>query len=257
MSMVSVENVSRSFGGIKALDNCSLEVPKGQITGLIGPNGAGKSTLIESICGGLKPDSGRIIFDGTDITGWNRARIARLGLARTFQIARPFAGVPVIENVINGRMRQRSESVWRALLSTGWQREEEDLRRQADELLQRVGLINHRDAQGYALSGGQLKLLELARAMMAQPKLLLLDEPMAGVNPKLASQLAEHVIAMKNANMTVLVIEHNLRFVDRVCDSVIVMAEGRVLTQGAFDDVRKNKQVMSVYLGESVERVTG
>ncbi len=257
MSIVSVQHVSKTFGGVKAVDDCSLEVPEGQITGLIGPNGAGKSTLIEMICGGLRPDSGKILFDGVDITGWNRARVARHGLGRTFQIPRPFGKVPVIENVMAGRAPQKGETFWRALLNVGWHSEERELRLQADELLHQTGLAGRRDALGFQLSGGQLKLLELAKARMAAPRLLLLDEPIAGVNPKLAGELAEHVLAMKQANITILVVEHNLRFVDQVCDSVIVMAAGRVLIEGKLNDVRKNKQVMSVYLGETAEGVTG
>lgn len=250
-NILSIRDVSRSFGGIKAINHCSMEIEEGKITGIIGPNGAGKSTLISVICGILRPDSGRIIFDDQDITGWHPARIAQRGLARTFQIARPLPDVPLIENVIIGHMHQRGESFWKALVPGLWKKEEEALRQRAADLLHEVRLGERREGAGYALSGGEQKLLEFTRAKMAMPKLLLLDEPIAGVNPRLIGEMADYVLAMKQASMTIVVVEHNLRFVDQICDKVIVMAEGTVLVQGSMEEIRHNEDVIRVYLGGS------
>lgn len=249
MTLLSVERVSKAFGGVKAVDGCSFAVEEGTVTGLIGPNGAGKSTAIEMICGGQKANSGKIVFDGQDITGFPRHKVASRGLVRTFQIARPFAQLPLMENVLIGRPNQLGEAVGLALFPPAWRREEDMLRREADSLLTRVGLNTRRDAMGSELSGGQQKLLEMARALMAKPKLLLLDEPIAGVNPMLAEVIANIILQLKKEGITILVVEHNLQFVTKVCDHVIVMAEGKVLTSGSMEEVRANREVVQAYLG--------
>ena len=250
-ALIEVRNVSKSFGGVQAVRSCSLEVETGTITGLIGPNGAGKTTMLEMIAGGLTPDSGDIAFNGVDIAGAGRTRIARLGMVRTFQMARPLATMPVLENVIIGHGQQIGEMPTR-LFSRAWRRQETELRNRAEECLEVVGLADKQDHLGGQLSGGQQKLLDMARLMMAQPRMVLLDEPIAGVNPRLAEDLARVIHQLRERGITVLVVEHNLHFVDRTCDEVIVMAEGTVLVRGRLDEVRRDRRVVDAYLGVGV-----
>lgn len=249
--LIEVKEVSRSFGGVQAVRTCSMDVEANQITGLIGPNGAGKTTMLEMLAGGLKPDSGSVTFDGHDIAGVGRTRVARLGIVRTFQMARPLASMPVLENVIIGHQPQTGESLLK-VFTRAWRTQETELRERAEECLEAVGLAAKRNLLGGELSGGQQKLLEMARLLMAQPRMVLLDEPIAGVNPRLAEELARVIRGMKDRGITVLVVEHNLNFVDRTCDHVIVMAEGTVLTRGTLSDVRKDRRVIDAYLGVAV-----
>jgi ABC-type branched-subunit amino acid transport system ATPase component len=249
--ILRVEHVTHSFGGVKAVDDCSLTVPVGKITALIGPNGAGKSTLI-NVVSGFYPSQkhGSIVFDGQDITRWPPYRRARAGLIRTFQISRGYGGMTVLENMMVPPHGQAGEQLLNAIFRPGLVRSQEQaILAKALELLNTFGLYDKRDEYAGNLSGGQKRLLEMSRALMADPKLLLLDEPMAGVNPALADQLAQHIVELRKTGVTFLLIEHNLGIVDQICDHVIVMASGRALTTGTMAQVRANQEVISAYLG--------
>ena len=249
--MLTVEGVSKRFGGLWAVRDCSFTVEEGTITGLIGPNGAGKTTLFHLISGFLRPDRGRIAFRGEDITGHAPFRLFRKGLYRTFQIPRVFPEMTVLENLMLVPEGQCGEHLWNPLFRPRRVRaQEEALRERAQEVLEFVGLVHLAGALAGTLSGGQKKLLELARALMAFPKLVLLDEPGAGVNPTLMNRLADRIREMVHQlGVTVLLIEHDMDLVMSLCDPVIVMSEGRVLTQGAPAAVRADPRVIEAYLG--------
>ncbi|HEY7608287.1 MAG TPA: ABC transporter ATP-binding protein [Alphaproteobacteria bacterium] len=249
--MISVEHVSMSFGGIRAVQDCSLEVAKGSITGLIGPNGAGKTTLFNIIAGLYRPTAGRVLLDGGDVTGKKPHELFHLGLARTFQIAQEFAHMPVIENLMLVPARQSGESLLSACFAWGRVREEEGkLRKRAESVIDflRLGAVKYERAGN--LSGGQKKLLELGRVMMADPKVVLLDEVGAGVNRTLLAELASDIERLNREHgYTFFVIEHDMDLIARLCDPVIVMAAGRVLTQGRMSDIRKDARVIEAYFG--------
>jgi ABC-type branched-subunit amino acid transport system ATPase component len=243
--MLRVEGVVRAFDGVRAVDGATLAVEQGSITGLIGPNGAGKSTLFNCVSGFLRPDAGRVLLEGRRIDRRAPHRIARAGLVRTFQTPRALARMTVLENVVLGTPRHPGER----LGGRGARREHEALAR-ARELLALVRLEGHADALAGTLSGGQRKLLDLVRALMAEPRLLLLDEPMAGVSPTVRVQLLEHILALRErAGLTFLIVEHDLDFVMRASDRVIVMADGRVIAEGTPDEVRADARVVDAYLG--------
>jgi branched-chain amino acid transport system ATP-binding protein/neutral amino acid transport system ATP-binding protein len=250
MGLLSVTGIRRSFYGVVALAGVDLTVRAGTITGLIGPNGAGKTTLFNVISGLLAPDAGTIAFDGRDITGWRPDRITAAGLVRTFQIARGFPRLSVRENLMLYAPDQPGEGVGQALLRGGASAaRERALSDAAARLAERLALDRVLDAPASELSGGQKKLLELGRALMAQPRLVLLDEPAAGVNPTLAATLAEHIRALAREGTTFLVIEHDMALVRQLCDPVIVMTEGRHLIEGSFAAVRADRRVQEAYLG--------
>ena len=249
--MISVSHVSKSFGGIRAVRDCSLEVGKGSVTGLIGPNGAGKSTLFNIIAGVMAPDSGTITLDGEDVTGWPAHKLFHRGLARTFQIAQEFSRMTVIENLMAVPPKQSGENLLRAWFT--WNRvvhEEAALRDRAREVLGQLRLTHLEKEYAGNLSGGQKKLLELGRTMMIQPKVVLLDELGAGVNRTLLGELAGEIERLnRDHGYTFFVIEHDMDLIARLCQPVIVMAEGTVLTQGSMADVRRNEAVIEAYLG--------
>jgi neutral amino acid transport system ATP-binding protein len=243
--MLVVEGVVRTFGGVRAVDGATLAVERGSITGLIGPNGAGKSTLFNCVSGFLRADSGRVLLEGRRIDRRAPHRIARAGLVRTFQTPRALARMTVLENVVLGTPRHPGER-----LGGRGARREREARERAAELLALVRLDGHADALAGTLSGGQRKLLDLVRALMAEPRLLLLDEPMAGVNPAVRVQLLEHILDLRErAGLTFLIVEHDLDFVMRASDRVIVMADGRVIAEGTPDEVRADARVVDAYLG--------
>jgi ABC-type branched-subunit amino acid transport system ATPase component len=249
-AILQVEHVTHAFGGVNAVDDCSLAVPAGMITALIGPNGAGKSTLINVVSGFYPHQKGRVIFDGTDISRWAPHRRGRHGLIRTFQISRGYGGMTVLENMMVPPQRQVGESLVNAIFRPKLVAEDEKQHlAKALDLLDTFGLYEKRDEYARNLSGGQKRLLEMARALMADPKLLLLDEPMAGVNPALADQLARHIVELRGTGLTFLLVEHNLGIVDQICDHVIVMANGRALATGTMVQVRANQAVVQAYLG--------
>jgi branched-chain amino acid transport system ATP-binding protein len=248
--VLEVEGLTRRFGGHRAVDGVSFRVRPGSITGLIGPNGAGKTTMFNLIAGALRPTSGRIALGDTRLDGRPPHRVLRAGVARTFQIPRPFPAMTVLENVMLAGQDQPGERFW----ANWWQpgavgESERALRRRARDLIDFVGLSDLAGAPARVLSGGQRKLLELARALITSPRVLLLDEPAAGVNPALVEAIAERIAALHRQGLTVLMIEHNLDLVMRLCRPVLVMAAGRLLLEGEPEAVRADPRVLEAYLG--------
>jgi branched-chain amino acid transport system ATP-binding protein len=252
--MLNVRDIVKSFGGVRAVDGVGFGVARGAIVGLIGPNGAGKTTLFNCLAGAARSDSGVIELDGVRIDGLAPDRIFALGLARTFQIPRPFPEMSVLENVMLAAKDQSGETFWRNWLMPGRVAADERYNRaQAMHWIEFVGLQDLAMRPARILSGGQRKLLELARAMVAEPKLVLLDEPAAGVAPRLLEAIMERIADLNRRGVTFLLIEHNLDMVMRLCGHVLVMAQGRVLTEGAPDAVRADPRVVEAYLGGAPE----
>ncbi|HZS85074.1 MAG TPA: ABC transporter ATP-binding protein [Stellaceae bacterium] len=250
MALLEITGLRRSFYGIAALSGVDLAVESGSITGLIGPNGAGKTTLFNCVSGIVPPQGGRVVFDGADITGWRPDRIARRGLVRTFQIARGFPGLTVMENLLLYGPDQPGERLLPALCRlAAARRREEELRERARAIAARLALDRVLDNPASALSGGQKKLLEIGRALMTEPKLVLLDEPIAGVNPALAEEIGAHLRRLLADGLTFLVIEHHMDMIARLCHPVIVMAEGRTLAQGSFAEIAARGEVQEAYMG--------
>lgn len=258
-SILVVENLVKSFGGVAAVNNCSFEVRRGSITGLIGPNGAGKSTVVNLISGALKPDSGKVLFNDEVISGKAPYEIGNRGLIRTFQISREFPDMTVLENLVVAARNQSGEKLINVLFrpSLG-RREEQKIVDKALLTLDTFGLYPLRNEYAGNLSGGQKRLLELARGIMAEPELLLLDEPMAGVNPALIERLGEHILELnKTLGITFVLVEHNLEIVEEICQEVIVVALGSTLAVGTMADLRKNPAVVEAYLGGDVHERVG
>lgn len=250
MSLLTVNGVERSFYGVHALSGVNLEVAAGRITGLIGPNGAGKTTLFNCITGVIPPDKGRIVFDGRDITGLRPDQITQTGLVRTFQIARGLPRLSVLENLLLYGTRQPGEKAVSAVFNPGAARQrEEELMARAVAIARRLNLMHVIRNPASDLSGGQKKLLEIGRALMTEPKLILLDEPVAGVNPTLAKEIGTHLKSLIADGISILLIEHHMDMVARLCDHVIVLAEGRHLAEGTFDEVASNEDVQLAYMG--------
>jgi len=248
--MLKVNNLEKHFGGVKALQGCTLEVREGSITGLIGPNGAGKTTLFNVISGILKPDRGEITFQGKKIDGSPPYQIARLGLLRTFQISRGLRHMTVLENLMlypQAQIGEGLKNIW--LLWKRIKTQEKVLKEKALHILEFVNLAHLRDAYAQELSGGQKKLLELARVLMAEPKIILLDEPGAGVNPALMKDLVARILRLKEQGMTFLLVEHDMDLVLSLCRPVIVMTQGKKLTEGSFEEIQKDPRVLEAYLG--------
>ena len=249
-ALLEVRALARSFYGVVALDGVDLDVHAGTVTGLIGPNGAGKTTLFNCVTGVIPPEHGRVRFDGDDVTAWAPDRITRRGLVRTFQIARGFPRLSVRENLMLYGVRQPGEILWNALTRPPTvSHREAELSARAEVVARRLNLTRVLDDPAAALSGGQKKLLELGRALMTDPKLVLLDEPIAGVNPALAEELAAHLAALRAEGLTFLIIEHHLDMIARLCNPVIVMAEGHHLAQGTFAEVAADERVQEAYMG--------
>jgi len=248
--LLAVEGVSKSFGGHQAVDGVSFSLQAGCIGGLIGPNGAGKSTLFNCVAGFLKPSGGRIFLDGRDVTGLAACDVFAAGLARTFQIPRPFPEMSVLENVMVAGSAQAGEQFWNNWLRPGLVRAQEKQNREAARhWIDFVGLSELEQKQARILSGGQRKLLELARAMVSRPKLVLLDEPGAGVNPVLLDQIVDKVTALNREGTTFLIIEHNMDLVASLCQPVMVMAAGKLLMSGDAGAVLSDARVVEAYLG--------
>ncbi len=250
-AILDVRDVTRAFGGVKAVDDCSLSVRRGTITGLIGPNGAGKTTLFNLITGFLKPTSGEIAFDGERIDGLPPQDIVARGLVRTFQVPRELKSMTVLENLVLVPRRQAGERIWNSwFLPWRVQRQENEIIDRAIAVLEYVDLIHLRDEYAANLSGGQKKLLEFARTLMADPKMILLDEPGAGVNRALLKKLTGYIEELcHERGVTFFIIEHDMDLVARLCNPVIVMSEGRRIAEGTPDEVRSNEQVLEAYLG--------
>jgi ABC-type branched-subunit amino acid transport system ATPase component len=247
--LLVVDDLHRSFGGVHAVAGASFTVRAGTITGLIGPNGAGKSTVMSLIGGQLRPTSGRVLFQGAEVSRQRPHRVAERGVIRTFQTANLFGRMTVIENLLLGAPTWRGESVTAALLGKwSWRAGEERVVEQAREVLARFQMEHTGQEYAANLSGGQKRIVEIMRALMARPQLLLLDEPMAGVNPALAGRIADHLGELRSEDITMLMVEHELAVVERICDPVIVMAQGRVLAEGSMADLRANREVVNAYL---------
>lgn len=250
LPILSVINVSKGFGGVRAVDGCSLEVQPGTVTGLIGPNGAGKSTLFNIIIGLYPPDSGQVCFEDARIDGLPPHRIVRLGLSKTFQIPREFRNLTVLENLLVAFSPRNGERL-RDLFFRPWEvrRELDAAIDRAEKVLETVGLRSLRDEYARNLSGGQKKLLELARALMAGPRMVLLDEPVAGVNPVLTNRLLEIIEGLRDQGTTFFLIEHDMDVVMRHCDHIVVLHQGRRLAEGKPEEVRADPRVVESYLG--------
>jgi len=246
--LLTVSGLTRSFYGVQALRGVDFTVRAGTITALIGPNGAGKTTAFQAISGVIPPNGGRVAFAGRDITGWRPDRITGAGLTRTFQIARGISRLSVLDNLMLYAPDQPGEGLL-AAFTNGGSAAEDAGRARALEVARRLNLLRVVNNPAGALSGGQKKLLEIGRALMARPRLIMLDEPIAGVNPTLADEIADHLRTLRGEGITFLVIEHHMDLIARLCDPVIVMAEGRTLTVGGFAEVAANPDVQDAYMG--------
>jgi len=242
------EGVHRHFGGVTAVDVERIEVPRGQITALIGPNGAGKTTLFNCLTGFDAADAGTWTFDGRAMAGLVRHKVARAGMVRTFQLTRVLGKLTVMENMLLGAA-QPGEKFSRALVKPWWKAARESEIQHAEELLVRFKLDAKRDDYAASLSGGQRKLLEMARALMARPRLLMLDEPMAGVNPALVQSLLDHIAELPSQGVSVVFVEHDMHVVKTIADWVVVMAEGKVVAEGEPGPTLANPAVIDAYLG--------
>ncbi|MGD9307089.1 MAG: ABC transporter ATP-binding protein [Desulfobacterales bacterium] len=249
--MLEIYDLEKSFGGLTAVDGCSLTVGEGSITGLIGPNGAGKTTLFNLITGHYKPDKGKILFQGEAIEGLAPHQIFRKKLYRTFQITREFSQMTVLENLMIMPEHQIGEKIWNTWFRPSAVRGQElATQEKALEVLEFVELIKLKNEYAGSLSGGQKKLLEIARSMMADPKIVLLDEPGAGVNPTLMKKLIDNIKTLRDEKgITFLLIEHDMDLVMNLCDPVIVMSEGKKLAEGTADEIKSNEEVLEAYLG--------
>lgn len=242
-------NVTRRFGGLTAVDVEHLEIPRNAITALIGPNGAGKTTLFNLLCGFDKPNSGKWSFDGQDLSGIPSFKVARMGQVRTFQLTKALSLLTVLENMKLGAPDQKGESILASIFPFLWRKQDDELEEKAMELLGRFKLAEKANDYAASLSGGQRKLLEMARALMRDPQLVMLDEPMAGVNPALTQSLLDHVLDLKELGMTVLFVEHDMHMVRHIADWVVVMAEGRIIAEGPPETVMADQAVVDAYLG--------
>ncbi|QFT63140.1 ABC transporter ATP-binding protein [Roseivivax sp. THAF30] len=253
--MIRVDTLHRHFGGFRAVDGASLEIATGSITGLVGPNGAGKSTLFNVIAGALPPTSGHVYMDGEDITGLPPHELFHKGLLRTFQIAHEFSSMSCRENLMMVPGSQSGETLWNAWFGRGRIAEEEaSLLRKADEVLDFLTISHLKDEKAGNLSGGQKKLLELGRTMMVEAKIVFLDEVGAGVNRTLLNTIGDAIKRLnEERGYTFCMIEHDMDFIGRLCDPVIVMAEGRVLAKGTIDEIKSNEEVIEAYLGTGLK----
>ena len=243
------DHVVRRFGGLTAVDADHVEIQRGVITALIGPNGAGKTTFFNLLTNFDTPDEGTRVFDGHNIDKVPAHKIANYGMVRTFQLTKALSKMTVIENMKLGATGQKGESLWRSVLPFMWKNQEREIEARADALLDRFKLSHMRDEFAGTMSGGQRKLLEMARALMVEPSMVMLDEPMAGVNPALTQSLLGHVTGLRDAGMTVLFVEHDMDMVQEISDWVIVMAEGRIIAEGPPASIGQNQAVVDAYLG--------
>jgi neutral amino acid transport system ATP-binding protein len=248
-AILVADGVRRRFGGLMAVDVDHVEIQRGLITALIGPNGAGKTTLFNLLTGFDEPDGGRWTFEGEDLAGERPHKVARRGMVRTFQLTKSLARLSVIENMRLGATGQSGESMFKGPFRWLWRGQEESITARADKLLERFRLAHMREEFAGSLSGGQRKLLEMARALMTDPKLIMLDEPMAGVNPALKQSLLEHIKGLKDEGRTVLFVEHDMDMVQEISDWVLVMAEGQLIAEGTATAIAGNKEVIDAYLG--------
>ena len=243
------DNVVRRFGGLTAVDVDHVEIQRGAITALIGPNGAGKTTFFNLLTGFDVPDTGSWLFNGKDLAGIPAYKVARMGVIRTFQLTKALSRMTVLENMRLGATKQTGEKLASSVFSFLWRSQEKSITERADDLLRRFNMYEKREDYAGSLSGGQRKLLEMARALMTNPEMVMLDEPMAGVNPALTQSLLEHIKNLREEGMTVLFVEHDMDMVRDISDWVIVMAQGRVIAEGPPDEVMRDEAVIVAYLG--------
>jgi branched-chain amino acid transport system ATP-binding protein len=247
--MLVADDIHRHFEGMHAVDGVSIEVPEGQITGLIGPNGAGKSTVLAVLAGTLPASSGTIVFEGRDITRLAAYRRARLGLVRTFQLPSEFARLTVLENLLVAAPRNRGDSLFGALLGKRyWIDDELRLVDEARALLKRFGMSAKESDYAGLMSGGQKRLIEIMRALMLHPRCLLLDEPMSGVHPRVVEEIRYYLQSLRAEGLTILMVEHELRLVEQLCDSVFVMAQGKLIGSGTMASLRRQREIVDAYL---------
>jgi len=250
-SILQAINVSKSFGGLKAVNQANIDVKYNSITGLIGPNGAGKSTLFNVLSNFLTADEGKVLFEGNPVQNLPPHQIAKLGFLRTFQVARVLSRLTVLENMLLGRQNQVGEHLFSVFLQPQKIRKQErESKEKAMSILESVGLVQKANDYAGALSGGQRKLLEMARTLMTNPKLILLDEPAAGVNPTLINQICEYILRWNQQGISFLIIEHNMDVIMSLCSHVWVLAEGTNLADGTPEEIQNNEQVLSAYLGD-------
>jgi len=247
--LLVASHVSRHFEGVRAVEDVSIDVLPGRITGLIGPNGAGKSTFLAVLAGTLPASSGTITFDGHDVTALPAFRRARRGMVRTFQLPSEFAQLTVLENLLAAAPHNRGDSLVGALLGRRyWRADEDRLVEQARVLLERFRMSAKESDYASSLSGGQKRLVEIMRALMLRPRLLLLDEPMSGVHPSIVGEIADYCEALRDEGLTILIVEHELHMIERMCDPVIVMAQGSVIGQGTMAALRQQREIVDAYL---------
>lgn len=256
-AILIADNVTRQFGGLTAVDVKHFEIPRGKITALIGPNGAGKTTMFNLLTGFDKPNTGSWNFNGKSLAGTPSFKVARLGMVRTFQLTKALNLLTVLDNMRLGAQNQLGEGFLQSFLRPIWKKRELEITKRADELLTRFKLIDKREDFAASLSGGQRKLLEMARALMSKPQLVMLDEPMAGVNPALTQSLLEHIKGLKDDGTTVLFVEHDMHMVRNISDWVIVMAEGKIVAEGPPAQVMKDQAVIDAYLGAHADTDLG
>jgi branched-chain amino acid transport system ATP-binding protein len=249
-AILETSGLTRDFGAFRAVDDVSISIRSGSITGLIGPNGAGKTTFFNTLTGMMKPTSGTVVLNGRDITGMPANRLFAMGLARTFQIPRPFRRMSVLENVMLSPLGQVGERILGPIVNAGSMRDQEqEIRKRAMEILEFVTLDKLADHAAGKISGGQTKLLELARVLMGDPSLILLDEPAAGVNPTLTRILIDRIEALNRRGKTFLIIEHDMDFVMRHCNPIVALAQGKVMFQGTAEEAQANTLLLDAYLG--------
>jgi len=247
--MLVAEDVHRQFEGIHAVDGVSLEVPRGKITGLIGPNGAGKSTFLAVLAGTLPASGGRVVFEGEDITRLPAYGRARRGLVRTFQLPSEFARLTVLENLLVAAPKNRGDSLFGALMGRRyWIQDEERLVDEARRLLRRFGMGAKESDYAGLMSGGQKRLIEIMRALMLHPRCLLLDEPMSGVHPRIVEEIQHYLESLRAEGLTIVMVEHELRLVEQLCDSVFVMAQGKLIGSGTMASLRRQREIVDAYL---------
>ena len=253
-SLMRVNNLKKSFGGVKAVDIDNLIFNKNELTSIIGPNGAGKTTLFDLISGFQEEDSGEIFYQEKNITKSQPHKIARLGMVRTFQLTKVFDRMTVNENILFSASSLKNDRFMSSLFKSSMKSKiEQELNERKNEVLNMVNLYHMKDSYARELSGGQKKLLELARVIIQKPKILLLDEPLAGVNPKLSEDILSLINTFVNEGISILMVEHNISAVMKVSDHIVVLAEGSVIAEGSSDDIRANEKVVSAYLGKSNE----
>ncbi|MDM9379913.1 ABC transporter ATP-binding protein [Chlorogloeopsis sp. ULAP01] len=251
LPLLAASGLCKSFGGIKAVQDAEIQVPASSITGLIGPNGAGKTTLFNLLSSFIRPDKGRVIFDGEQIQHLQPHQIAQQGLVRTFQVARALSRLSVLENLMLAAQKQTGENFWQVQFQPHVvAKEEKQHRERAMLILESVGLAHKAHDYAGGLSGGQRKLLEIGRALMTNPKLILLDEPAAGVNPRLIDEICDRIVNWNKTGMTFLIIEHNMDVIMSLCDRVWVLAEGQNLAHGTPQEIQSNAKVLEAYLGQ-------